>query len=219
VEELIMKRALALGVLILAGRIGSAEAAIITFEDIGVAVGTEVFHDAAVDPISGGFLFDAASHSHIANRFWGTDNGGTYMVVDGVLGADPITVSALSGEAFALTSLDISEAHSTARFTATQVDITGNLSGGGTISQTLFLDNNLVDNVFGNYFQTFVFDAAWSSLSSFTLDGAGAQATGSNYYAIDNVVVSQAVPEPATLSLLALGSVCLFGRWRRAPAR
>jgi len=214
-----MKRLLALGALALAGSIGSAEASTITFEDIGVLSGTEVLYNGANDPISGGFRFDAASHSHIANRVWGTDNGGTSMVVDDVLGADAITVSALSGDPFALTSLDISEAHNSAFFTARQVEITGNLFGGGTVSKTLFLDNNLVNNVFANYFQTFVFDAGWGSLSSFTLNGAGALAGGGNYYAIDNVVVDRAVPEPGTLSLLGLGSAFLFGRRRRTAVR
>jgi hypothetical protein len=53
-------------------------------------------------------------------------------------------------------------------------------------------------------------------LSSFTLTGLGALAgPGSNYFAIDNVVVGTAVPEPGTLSLLGLGSAYLFGRRRR----
>ena len=214
-----MKRLLALGALTLAGSIGSAEAALITFEDIGVPVGTEVVYSGANDPISGGFRFDAASHSHIANRVWGTDNGGTSMVVDDVLGPDAVTVSPIAGGPFALTSIDLSEAHDQAFFTARQVVITGNLWAGGTISQTLFLDNNLVDHVFANYFQTFFFGAAWGSLSSFTLNGAGALAGGGNYYAIDNVGVGAAVPEPGTLSLLGLGSAFLFGRRRRTASR
>ena len=38
---------------------------------------------------------------------------------------------------------------------------------------------------------------------------------GSNYYAIDNVVVGAAVPEPGTLSLFGLGCAYLSGRRRR----
>jgi hypothetical protein len=209
-----MRRLLGLGAaVVLAGSIGTADAAPITFEDIGVAPGTEAFHDAGNDPISGGFRFDAATHSHIANRSWGTDNGSSHLVADDLFGPDPITVSPLSGQPFALTALDISEAHPDAFFAARQVEITGHLFGGGTISTTLFLDNNLVSGVYANYFQTFTFDAAWGNLSAFTLAGGGAQA--GNYFAIDNVV-AQSVPEPVTLSLLGLGTALLFGRHRRA---
>lgn len=214
-----MKRLLALGALLLAGSISNAEAATITFEDLAVAHGTEVFYGGGTDPISGGFLFDAASHSHVANSFWGTDNGSTYLVLDDFLGPDATTVSQIGGAPFALTSIDISEAHGLGFFAARQVQITGNVFGGGTVSRLLDLDNNLVDNVFANYFQTFVLDADFGNLSSFTLTGMGALAgQGSNYYAIDNVVVDTAVPEPGTLSLLGLGSAYLFRRRRRTMA-
>ena len=71
-----------------------------------------------------------------------------------------------------------------------------------------------MNNVFANYFQTFLLDAAFGNLSSFTLTGVGALGPGSNYYAIDNVVVNTQVPEPGTLSLLGLGSAFLFVRRR-----
>lgn len=209
-----MKRLLGLGVLVLAGSIGSAQASVITFEDIAVGVGVDSFHAGASDPVSGGFLFDASNHSHIANAAWATDNGGTYLVVDDVLGPDVLTISPQAGGAFALTSIDISEAHFSTSIFARQVQVVGNLFGGGTVSTTLFLDSNLVENVLANYFQTFNFGAGWSNLASFTLTGAGAL-VGGNYYAIDNVNVGAAVPEPATLSLLGLGAACLFGRRRR----
>ena len=95
--------------------------------------------------------------------------------------------------------------------------MTGNLFGGGTIFTILALDNNLVNGVPGNYFQTFAFDAGWGNLSSVKLSGVGALGCG-NYYAIDNVVVSAAaaaVPEPGTLTLLGLGSAYLIRRRRR----
>ena len=209
-----MRRILALAILVLAGSIGTAQATTINFEDLAQTPGNEIFFGNGTDPISGGFLFDAASHSHVGNRVWGTDNGSTFMVVDEVLGPDAITVSPIGGGPFALTSIDISEAHGTAVFSARQVQITGNVFGGGTVSTLLLLDNNLVDNVFANYFQTFVLGADFGNLSSFTLTGGGAL-VGGNYYAIDNAVVGTPVPEPGTLSLLGLGSACLIRRRRR----
>ena len=69
--------------------------------------------------------------------------------------------------------------------------------------------------MFGNYFETFTFDAAWGNLSSIVLNGLGGRG-GADYYAIDNIVVgpSAAVPEPGALSLLGLGSVYLSRRRR-----
>ena len=91
------------------------------------------------------------------------------------------------------------------------VEVTGNLWGGGTVSATLALG--------GFSFTTFAFDASWSNLASVVLNGVGAGCCGSppgNYYAIDNVAVeTAAVPEPLTLSLLALGSASLLARRRR----
>jgi hypothetical protein len=208
-----MRRILALVALVLAGSIGRAEASTVTFEDIGVAAGGDVVY-VSPDPISGGFLFDAQNHSHISNAFWNTDNGSSYLVVDEFGGPDTLTVSPVSGGPFALTSIDISEAHPLAGFYARQVRIAGNVFGGGTVSRTLVLDNNWAP-VLANYFETFTFDAGWGNLSSFTLTGSGAP-VGGNYYAIDNVVVGSAasVPEPGTLTLLGLGSAYLIRRRR-----
>jgi hypothetical protein len=211
-----MKRLLALVTLVLAGSVGNAQATTINFENLSTTPGTEILFNNGNDPISGGFLFDAANHSHVGNRVWGTDNGSTFMVADDFLGLDPITVSQIGGAPFALTSIDISEGHNDAFFAARQVLITGNIFGGGTVSRLLVLDNNLVNNVFANYFQTFILDPDFGNLSSFTLTGMGALAgPGSNNFAIDNVVVNTAVPEPGTLTLLGLGSAYLFGRRRR----
>jgi hypothetical protein len=206
-----MRRTLAIGVIVLAGTIGSAQAATINFEDVAVAPGTEVFN--SIDVISGGFLFDALNHSHTANRFWGTDNGGTHLVLDDFLGASPLTISKVGGAPFALTSLNISDAHS--QFgSARQVEVVGNLFAGGTVTRLLALNVDIVDGVYGDYFETFSFDASWGSLSSIVLNGLGGRG-GADYYAIDDIVVAPStVPEPGILSLLGLGSVYLYRRRR-----
>ena len=206
-----MRRILAIGLFVLAGSIGSSQAATITFENVAVAPGVDV-SNVVVDVISGGFLFDALNHSHTSNRFWGTDNGSTFLVLDDILGPDPVTMSQLGGAPFALSSIDVSDAHS--QFgTARQIEIIGNVFGGGTIVRLLNLDVNIVDNVFGNYFETFTFDASWDNLSSVRLTGRG----GGGYYAIDNIVVGPAAtaPEPGTLSLLGLGAAYLYRRRRQ----
>lgn len=210
-----MRRLLALVALVLAGNVGRAEATTVTFEDIGVGVGGDFIYTSPAHPVSGGFRFDAQTHSHIANAntSWNTDDGGSYLLVDDFFGPDALTVSPLSGGPFALTSIDISEAHNSAGFYARQVLITGNVFGGGTVSRNLVLDNNWGPTL-ANYFETFTFDAGWGSLSSFTLTGSGAP-IGGNYFAIDNLVVATAVPEPGTLTLLGLGSAYLIRRRRR----
>jgi hypothetical protein len=214
-----MKRLLALTALILGVSIGNAQAAMITFEDLPLEP------SGGGDRISGGFLFDTAlNHSHIDNGTWGTSNGSQFMMIDNVAAsAVPInnltTFSPIVGAPFALTSIDISEAAGITT-SARQIEVTGNLFGGGTISTLLILDNNFTD-VVANYFQTFIFDSSWSNLSSVALNGIGATCCGQppgNYFAIDNIVVDvapTAVPEPGTLSLLGLASAYMFGRRRR----
>ena len=208
-----MRRILVLVALVLAGSIGRAEASTVTFEDIGVAAGGDFVYFSPSSPISGGFRFDAQTHSHIANASWNTDDGGSYLLVDDFLGPDVLTVSPVAGGPFALSSINISEAHSLAGFYARQVLITGNVFTGGTVSRNLVLDNNWAP-VIANYFETFAFDAGWGNLSSFTLTGSGAP-VGGNYFAIDNLVVTAAVPEPGTLTLLGLGSAYLVRRRQR----
>jgi PEP-CTERM motif-containing protein len=205
-----MKRLIFLTALVLVGSVGSAQATTINFEDLALDI-----NGVGGDRVSGGFLFDTAlNHSHIDNGTWGTSNGTQFMMVDNVT-ANPnginnsTTFSPIGGGPFALISIDLSEAGN-AGTTAQQIQITGNLFGGGTIGLLLTLDFNLG-------FQTVTFGAGWNNLSSVVLTGMAGVCCGpipGNYYAFDNVVVN-AVPEPATLSLLGLGSAYLFGRRRR----
>ena len=109
---------------------------------------------------------------------------------------NPITFSPTLGWLFALLSIDISEASQVISYSR-QIQVTGNVFGGGTVFTVLDLDDNFVDSTPANYFQTFTFDPTWGSLSSVILQGINAAPLNGNYYAIDNIVVDPAaVPEP-----------------------
>ncbi len=214
-----MRRLLALAALLVVGSIGNAQAATITFEDLAIDDGPVV----GGDRTSGGFFFDTATeHLHIvqAAASWGTGNGTNFMLVDDVGGThppatNPITFSPTLGGPFALLSIDISEASQVISYSR-QIEVTGNVFGGGTVFTVLDLDDNFVDSTPANYFQTFTFDPTWGNLSSVILQGINSQPLNGNYYAIDNIVVdTTAVPEPGTLSLLGLGSAYLIRRRRR----
>lgn len=107
--------------------------------------------------------------------------------------------------------IDLSKANTFEATSAQGVEITGNLWGGGTVSTTLGLS--------GFAFTTFAFDSSWNNPSSVVLNGIGSACCGpvpGNYYAVDNIVVTVAAPEPGTFSLLGLGSAYVVGRRRRS---
>jgi len=216
-----MRRLFALAALLVVGSMGNAQAATITFEDLAIDDGPVVGGDRA----SGGFLFDTATdHLHVvqAAASWGTGNGTNFLLTDDVGGThppatNPITFSPTLGGPFALISIDISEAGQLITYSR-QIQVTGNVFGGGTVSALLDLDDNFLDATPANYFQTFTFDPTWGNLSSVILQGLNSQPLNGNYFAVDNIVVettTTAVPEPGTLSLLGLGSAYLIRRRRR----
>jgi len=212
-----MRRLLALGVLVLAGSVGTAQAAtIVTFDDLpSDGLGS----DPGGIRVSGGFVFTPGTHTHILGATGSPDepdagdasNGTQYLAVDDVFGPDPVTFAKVGGGPFALLALDIGEwSNGSLDVFAHQITVLGTLVGGGTLSTTLAVDG------IKPAFDTFTFDA-WTNLSSVTLkgiNGGGPQ----NSFGLDNVVVevdAAPVPEPATLSLLGLGSAYVFGRRRR----
>lgn len=109
------------------------------------------------------------------------------------------TLSASSGSAFNLTSIDLAEVNPG---TAT-VSFTGYLLGGGTVSQSFTLDG--IQG--GAGFQTFTF-------SGFTNLTHVEWKNEDPFHQFDNIVVS-AVPAPAAIWLFASGLLGLIGAGRR----
>ncbi len=103
---------------------------------------------------------------------------------------------------------------------ATQVQITGNLSGGGSVSTTIILDL-VIDGPGGSIdFQTIVLSSSFVDLTSAEFAGLGGPGFGGsfNIFSLDNIVVTEATsaPEPSTLALFATGLALLaFLGWRR----
>jgi hypothetical protein len=197
--------------MVLAGSIGSAQAAVITFEDLPI----DPSLSAGGDRISGGFFFDSPfDHIHIdGGTNWGANNGTTIMVID--FGGDSdVSFSPVGGATFALIGIDLSRANTFSTTSSTDVEVTGNLAGGGTLFTSFALSADFT-------FNTFSFDSSWTNLSSVILNGVGSTCCGpdpGNYFAIDNIVVEVgSVPEPAMLSLLGLGAA--YGVIRRRRGR
>jgi hypothetical protein len=95
------------------------------------------------------------------------------------------------GTPFALNNLDMTISWYDSNPTDT-VNVVGNLQGGGTVSTTLTLGQGLQ-----------VYDLNWTDLSSFTISTL---ASGSGYWALDNMTVDQTVvPEPGTWLLMGTG--------------
>jgi hypothetical protein len=210
-----MMRSLTLAALLVIGSLGNAQASTITFDDIAA----DGMGSTPGIRVSGGFVFTPATHSHIIGAPGTADapdagdasNGTQYLAVDDVLGPDPVTFSPQGGGVFALLGFDIGEWSNNGpggNF-AHQITVLGSLNGGGTLSTTLTVDG------VKPAFDTFTF-TGWTNLSRVTLkgiNGAGPQ----NSFGLDNVVVEArgaAVPEPATLTLVSLGSAYLIRRRR-----
>jgi len=212
-----MRRLLAFGGLVFAASIGTAQATTITFEDHAVPSGTQTtcFSGPGCDLTSGGFFFDTlADHYHLANNTnlngANVDNGGTYFVTDAT--PSQTTFSQVGGAAFTLNSIDYAEWVGTN--SARNITVTGFQMGGATVSAGLVLDGIFDGQGGAADFQTFTFDSTWTNLLSVRLVGSNALTGTLNYFAIDNIVVTEAVPEPATLTLVGLGCAYVIRRRR-----
>src|SRR5688500_7760858 len=217
---------LAVGATFALGLALPAAAVVITFDDVVVSP-TNVIMTAET---SGGFNF-TSSHFHIINSptscgFGGcVQNGTQYAAEDAPTLAGPVTMAPVAGGTFSLLSFDGAEmwldsvAATSGGFTnALNIHVVGNLSGGGTVAADFLLDQ-LKDGAGGLAdFQSFLFGAGWTDLTSVVWSGTDAQG-GLASMAFDNINASSAsVPEPSTLLLIAAAMLGFAGWRRRASA-
>ena len=192
----------------------AAKAATLDFSDL--ASGACNFVGSSV--ASGGFNFVDGS---------GPD-GGLFLCNAGVLqhnttpamvsanGTGVITLSSVGGGSFSLQSFfagtrteDFNpDAPSAYYGQATGINILGALTGGGFVSDHI--------SFVGLQFDMFTLVGTFTGLDSvtFTTDGPGP----ANEFMINNIVVNAAVPEPASLALLAVG-LAGIGMIRRRQTR
>ncbi len=188
--------------------VGSVNAAIIDFEDLGVSSGTQL------DPggstvTSNGFDFVKGPSSvipdlHIPNNSANAIGSTTELVSHGDL-----IMTQSGGGNFSLDSFDFgSSFNEVATFS-----VVGSLLGGGTVSQIFNLDGDETT------FENFVLNASFSNIvSAQWLMVGGVQ----GLFNIDNISVSQAgvnaVPVPAALFMFAPALLGFLGLRRKAKA-
>lgn len=189
-----------------------ASALVIDFESI--ATGACV--SAGTSFTTQGFTFSTGAFT-----FFSCDGTRTDLASNGTItvGSENPTVTTMTksgGEAFSVQSIDLGELF-TSETGSHQVRITGDLSGGGTVSATVDLDN--INDGSGGVadFQTFSLPSSFDNLQSLVL--AGTLPLEDPRFMFDNIVVGAGelspVPEPSTALLLgsALTGVLAHARW------
>ena len=133
------------------------------------------------------------------------------------VGSEEPTVTTMSrsgGGIFSLNSIDLGELFVGTPF-GHQVQIDGNLQGGGMVSALFTLDG-INDGVGGAAdFETFLLPNTFTNLNSVVLTGLHSSQLDPRFM-FDNIVVdAQVVPEPALLPLLVIGLAGMAVKRRR----
>jgi hypothetical protein len=147
-------------------------------------------------PGPGGFVtWCSGNPSYAGNNLWISDGGTNALLTQN------------GGGPFSIQSIDLAHLES-GTFGPQSFTFTGNLFGGGTVSQTFTIGAQSGSPTFSE----FVFGPGWTNLSSVTF-----ASQNSTYYQFSDVVLGAPIgaPEPATMTLLATGLVGLFGVARR----
>lgn len=206
---------------LLAGVSFSAQATIITFDGLP---GTAMPGNSSVGTTFTGF---AANTSATVNGFQFRSSGpefflGTaytgccmgdsgplaYNGTDYVIGLPDISVNKVGGGAFALNGFDLSKWDGSTPVSIALTTVGPFGSTTQTLPLSLFLNSFITT---GDDFSHFSL-TGYGNVVSFTLTGN----VGDRFIAMDNLNVSDAVPEPASLALLGLGLFGLgFSRRRR----
>ena len=179
---------------------------VVDFEDLGIAVGTQISPPSGVGVTSQGFDYTPGPSNpgindlHVTNQesFWsfnGTTVGGTH---------DDVVLTKSGGGTFSLSSFDFAGFPSGNEVPFT---VTG-LRGDATTIVQGFAPDGLVDGPGGVVdFETFVVTGDWSNLVSVTWDHTGA-GTLQGLFAVDNIAVDQ---DPANKNACKKGGWAAFG--------
>jgi hypothetical protein len=207
-----MKRATwAIAALSLALWVGQAQATTVTFDSVP-SVGNPILTTLTTE----GFTF-TSGHFHtidsptIASFGGAVDNGTIYIWEEAGLLGLPITMADAGGQPFSLVSFDGAEtfldpaaAAAGGYPVANQINVLGNLFGGGIVNTSFALDG-IADGAGGiPDFQSFVLPASFTNLASVTFSGA--LVTGApGGIALDNINTG-VIPAPGAILLGTIGA-------------
>jgi len=193
-----------------------SQAAVITFEDLGVASGTQLNPLPGVGIVSFGFNYTPGPNNASGfNDLHMDHDTGINASNRSTVGSshDDVVLSRVGGSGFSLSQFDFA---GFPRNFETRFTVVGSFVGGGTI-MTSFTPDGIVDGIGGAVdFQTFLLGPGWVNLASVTWNHTGL-GTNAGLFALDNIHVDdvEPIPEPASVLLLASGLLGLARRRQR----
>lgn len=184
-----------------------AQAAIVDFEDVPVF--------AAGDFSSNGFDFNLVGEGAMVTpdgSYCGQqcpDNGSHYVVAPYGPDTTSLTMTRSGGGLFALSSFDGAGTFNFgdgSTFIPNQIDVTGVLAGGATVSQSFQIDKSTGANG-GLNFTSYAFSSSFNNLVSVRFSSSGSDLDAFNGFSVDNINATavSAVPEVETYAMLLAG--------------